>query len=369
MFAFRPTTTRYRLLPIVLKSGLFCWLFPALLLGQPADTLAAPPTHSLLESLVRDEIPQAKLVTDFRKLIREKNKEERLKGTFSYQHGSGEPISWDIQVRTRGNQRKKVCYFPPLKLYFPKSELKARGFDKTYNDYKVVVSCKSVDRYGAFVLKEYLLYKLYGLLTDHSFRVQLLQLRIEDRQGKQKPLETYGFIIENQDELAARISGQLIETRMLSPKIIAPESYDLMALFQFMIGNTDWYAYINHNLKVFKAEGYDRPIVVPYDFDYSGAVNADYATPNGNYPMKSIRERYFLGPCKAEEEYAGILDEFRQKKEAILSTVEDFPYLEAGEKKELLNYLSEFFEIIENPKLTRQLILDHCDKHVKMANR
>lgn len=84
-----------------------------------------------------------------------------------------------------------------------------------------------------------------------------------------------------------------MEPPLLSPKAVEPNFYDQMCLFQFMIGNTDWYAYINHNMKVLAAKVFTVPVLIPYDFDYSGIVHTDYATPNNNYPLQHIKERFF----------------------------------------------------------------------------
>jgi hypothetical protein len=365
VFFFSPGPVRLLAGRLCLLCGLLLWSGSVATLYGQADADARLALPSILDSLQRDSLLELRIVTDFRKLIREKTKEERQSGELYYTDRSGQPVEWDIQVRTRGNQRKKVCFYPPLKIYFPKKELTARGFDRKFNDYKLVLICRTPDRYQDYVLREYLVYKLYNQLTDQSFRVQLARITIEDRKGKRKPLVSYGYLLENEDELAARHGGEVLEPRRLSPAIVDPDAYDRMTLFQFMIGNTDWYAYLNHNLKVLRVAGNDRPILVPYDFDYSGLVGTDYATPNGNYPVEDIRDRYFLGPCKSPEAYLRQLASFREKKADLLRTVSEFSYLNERETNDMRQYLESFFEIIESPELTRRYILDHCDKHVK----
>ncbi len=351
--------------PVGALLALLLWAGPGLPLWSQGDVAAESPGPSILDSLSREDVLDLRIVTNFRKLIREKTKEERLSGQLFYTDRGGQPVEWDIQVRTRGNQRKKVCFYPPLKIYFPKKELKARGFARKFNDYKLVLICRSPDRYQDYVLREYLVYKLYNQLTDQSFRVQLAHITIEDSKGMRKPLESYGYILENEDELAARHGGEILEPRLLSPSIVDQDAYELMTLFQFMIGNADWYAYLNHNLKVLRVAGNDRPVLVPYDFDYSGLVATDYATPNGNYPIEDIRDRYFLGPCKSDEAYLRHLALFKDKKADLLNTVSAFSYLNERETADMRSYLESFFKIIESPALTRRYILDHCDKHVK----
>lgn len=346
----------------------FCLHCSIILVAQNAPSVEDPLTRvGLFETLFQEEIIHLDLTTKFKQLIKRKNKEERYAANLKITDAKGTTQDWEIEVRARGNQRKKICYYPPLKIYFPKKELTARGYHKKYNDYKLVLKCKGGDLYNDFVLKEYLVYKLYSLLTDNSFRVQLVQINITDENDARKPLETYGYIIENEDEMAARLEGKIIEQKILSPKSVEPTLYDRMCLFQFMIGNTDWYAYINHNMKALKIEGSKRPVLVPYDFDYSGIVSTNYATPNNNYPLEDIKDRYYLGMCRPDEVYAQHLAFFKEKKAAILNYTEQLSMLSQIAKDNMHQYLTDFFRIIEHPKMTKEMIINHCGRHVKVA--
>ena len=102
------------------------------------------------------------------------------------------------------------------------------------------------------------------------------------------------FFIESEQEMASRLGGRPVKPRIISPKGMDSTAYDRMCLFQFMIGNTDFGAYTRHNVKVVGFKG-RPPIPVPYDFDYSGLVAADYAIPSTDLPIQNVEERYFLG--------------------------------------------------------------------------
>ena len=63
-----------------------------------------------------------------------------------------------------------------------------------------------------------------------------------------------------------------------------------------MIGNTDWSVPNQHNCKVLSGmniEHSDLGTIVPYDFDYSGLVDADYAVPYEGLALESVRERRY----------------------------------------------------------------------------
>lgn len=321
---------------------------------------------SIFETLLREDLLSLHIKTNMKQLIKEKEEEKKQEAELSYLNKAGAKVVQAIKVRTRGNMRKNICSVPPIKIYFPKDTLEKAGFKRKFNDYKLVFSCQSSSIYENYILKEYLIYKLYNLFTENSYRVQLIHLTIEDTAEKHKTVESYGFIIENDDLLAARLNGELINPKILSPKSITPESYDQMAVFQFMVGNTDWFMYNKHNLKILKQPVVKYIAVIPYDFDYAGIINTNYATPHEKLPIEYVRERFFLGMCRDKGTYEPILQKFRDKKEAVLATCSNLQYLDEKAKKNAINYLEDFFEILDNPKKIRQKIVQHCDQHVKI---
>jgi len=323
-------------------------------------------TKSIFSTWQSKEVLQFHLKTDMKKFVKGKKEEEKQTALLKYVDKNGQEKKHTVKIRARGNMRKDICSFPPIKLYYPEDFLDSMGLNKRYNDYKLVLSCQSKSTYQDYVLKEFLIYKLYNLLTDLSYQVQLIQLTIEDSENKRKTIESYGFIIENNEEMADRLGGTLIKPKILSPRAIIPEHYDRMALFQYMIGNTDWYMYNKHNMKILKREGDSYPIIIPYDFDYSGIINAGYAVPHEKLPIEYVTERFFLGMCRAKGVYTPSLQLFRDKKAAILAACENFDLLDEKARKNTIKYLDDFFDILEDDKKTRRNIIEHCDQHIKI---
>lgn len=254
---------------------------------------------------------------------------------------------------------------PPLKIDFKKGDLRAAGIRGDYDDLKMVVRCKGGDAYEDYVLKEYLTYKLYNSLTDISFRVQLIKLTLEDTEGKQKNIEAYAFLIESIEELAERVNGAIRVNDFLRDKFIHPASYDRMCVFEFMIGNADWHTVKQHNTKIIALRNPKIMVTIPYDFDYSALVETPYATPHTKLPINNLKDRYYLGLCRGENEYDSTFELFRTKKEEILATVEQFELLNERPKKSMLKYLNSFFEILDSPKQYNSQIVNHCGKHIK----
>ncbi len=134
----------------------------------------------------------------------------------------------------------------------------------------------------------------------------------------------------------------------------------VMAIFQYMIGNTDWSVWVQHNIKLLKEDNSDLPIVVPYDFDWSGLVNAPYAVPAEILPIETVKTRLYRGFCKPDAELQPALDEFRQRKDEIYRTCNSVPFLTEKELKKVLQYIDDFFKIIENPKKVKSEFHQKC---------
>ena len=101
-------------------------------------------------------------------------------------------------------------------------------------------------------------------------------------------------------------------------------------------------------------------IVVPFDFDYSGFVYASYAVPHESVPVKSVRERYYMGFCRTEQEFSSALKEFSDSKEEFFRIINDFPYLDLRAKKQSVSYLNEFFKGFDKRNTILYELLSQC---------
>ncbi len=87
-------------------------------------------------------------------------------------------------------------------------------------------------------------------------------------------LKKYGFLIEDEDMMAERLGGEINPLR-LHPDATNQSETGPMAIFQYMIGNTDWSIPNQHNVKMLQGAS-TRPIAIPYDFDWSGFIAPGY---------------------------------------------------------------------------------------------
>jgi len=316
-----------------------------------STTISQTDSLTLFESLYGDSVIEMRIKTNLRQIIKKKAKREKHTGVLTYKDANGVEREWHLKIKARGNMRNKICFLPPLKLDFKKDELRAAGIQGKYDDY---------------VLREYLAYKLYNELTENSFRVQLIKLTLEDIENKQKPIETFAYLIEEIDELAERVNGRVVTAKLFNHTRLHPATYDMMCVFQFMIGNLDWHILRQHNTKLIANTSIQSVVAIPYDFDYAAVVGTPYATPHEKIPVQNIQERYFLGLCREKGQYEPTLQLFRDKKEQLLAVYNNFPLLSEKAKKPVLNYLKDFFDILEKPNSYQSKIINHCDRFIKV---
>jgi hypothetical protein len=312
-----------------------------------------------LKLFEKDDLLEITLKFDISYLRRKKPETEDLEAVLNYISGV-DSITDTVKIRARGNFRKNYCDFPPISLNFKKSTTSGdfSGIDRL----KMVTYCKK--GMDEFIFKEYLIYKLYNILTDQSFRVRLLKINLINTAKKDdKPLTEYGFVIEPVSSLEKRIDSREIENVYLTQKNVDPETMNRMAIFNYMIGNTDWSVPIRHNALMMTQPGSEKPtsaIVVPFDFDFAGLVNTKYAAPFEGIGIETVRERKYLGVCMDDELFLKSLGEFRAHEKDFYTLINDFPYLATRVKKEMLLYLREFYDLLDKKNTILSYLRKDC---------
>jgi len=300
---------------------------------------------------------------DLTTYLRRKPKEEYIKGKITFHPGSADSITRDIRLRTRGVFRHTQCYYAPLELNFRNTGFGYSDLD-SIRKIKMVPQCNPGRESEKYVLIEYLIYKMFSTLTDTSFKVRLLTVKYIDSENRQKPFTQFGFFIEPVKMLAARTNSMEIESRALTQKTVYPHMIDRIAIFNYMIGNFDWAVPNQHNIKTFKPRVFESEYLVtavPYDFDFTGLVDASYAIPDDKITgTTSIRDRIFLGVCRSREVYQQALVEFLEKKDEFYGLINEFPYLDAKQKKKMIYYLDTFYEQCTGKQRIVSVFLNSC---------
>lgn len=318
-----------------------------------ADSLTL---FSLLDQM-KEDVLSVTIKSNFQQLVSRKFNEEYQPATLSFEGPGGQPFSFDIKIKTRGNSRKSICFYPPLKIKFKKSQLQNERL-LPFNQYKLVTQCKVGSTYEEYIMKEYLTYKLMEKIYPYAFKVKMLNITYLDERdnGKVKEKQQLGFLIESEEELAVRYNAHLIDRNKSGFHHLERGPALHMSLFQYMIGNTDWAMPNMHNMKVLKVPQYDKLVPLPYDFDYCGLVDTDYAVVHEAFAIKDVKERLYIGPSCEEGEARALIKEFADKKQDALDCINNFKLLDERERKRMVNYLSSFFEELEDERRMQRIL-------------
>ena len=303
---------------------------------------------SIFDDLEDEPQLKIKLESNFSNLIENKNEDKYQPAVMTYTTSEGEIFQKALRIKARGRFRKKICDFPPLKLKFDKEDLVEEGYAPKYKSLKLVTHCLDSEQERQNVIKEYLAYKMYNQLTPQSFEVKLVEVTYIDPSRDEDPIVRFGFIIENTKEMSDRLRGDEIEEYNMGLSVMDDRDRHVFSMFQFMIGNTDWKTNMMHNIKIVKSDDGKEITMVPYDFDFAGIVNTSYARPNPDYKQVSVTQRVYMDKVKSLDELNEIIRFFKKHKKSMFDMVENMTELDKKNKKEVIQYLKSFYNILGN---------------------
>lgn len=276
--------------------------------------------------------------------------------------GAATPLEVEVQTRGHFRLQRSTCNFPPIRVSVPKSGLKQTVF-AGQRHLKLTVHCQDGrDRYEQSVLLEYLIYRSFNLLTERSFRARLAHVTYLDTAGKRDSLTRYAFFIENDDRMAARLNGKVLDLEHVHDETTERAQMTLVAVFEYFLGNTDWSVWALHNIVLVAPQASPEPFAVPYDFDWSGVIAAPYARPDVRLPIKSVRERLFRGYCRTQEELAPVFRLFNEKKDAIYALYREQEGLDPKVRDDVLKYYDAFYKTINSPRDVDWAFMRNCRK-------
>lgn len=306
-----------------------------------------------------DSIFQMTLSGNIRSLLNDRADDSKYHPlVISYVQQNGTSFSINAQAKTRGHFRKQRenCDYPPLLLRFTKSDtLKASVF-KEQQKLKLVMPCRGDD----YVVHEWLVYKLYNLITPKSFKARLTRVTLDDNKSS-KNKSFYGILLEEEDQMAER-NGEISIDRKLNPQATQQQDFLTMAMFQYMIGNTDWSVQYLQNIKLIAPDSTTIPSTVAYDFDHAGIVDAPYAHPAEELRMTSIRERRYRGYCMHDmQQFDSVIALYNKLRPAIYSIYTNCTLLDARYIKSTTQFLDDFYKTINDPSTFKKEFSYPCD--------
>lgn len=301
----------------------------------------------------------ARLVAPFTQIMRDRpiddddDNSNDPRGTFSLIADDGKVVDFPIRLVTRGNNRRDVCAFTPLRFDFQKDKLAGTVLDGQ-NKIKVVTHCKNNSKeYQQAVIREYLAYRILNLLTDVSFRVRLMRITYVFDDRKDTEEETFAFFLENKDRFGKRVKLQEQHVEHISVESIDRAYLNLTSVFAYLIGNVDYSPVQGrkgkeccHNHALFSADG-ETYWSVPYDFDSTGFVDAPHVELSPNFRQSSIRQRIYRGRCYNNEMLPATLQLFRDRRADIEAIVSEQPELSKRKRNEALRYIDRFYKLLD----------------------
>jgi len=313
------------------------------------------------------EIFEVQIEAPLSTFSRERSDVDYLDGTFSYTDELGESRSFDLKLRARGRYRrqKKTCSFPPIRLNFKTGQVEGTVLDGE-DKLKLVTHCRSRgDRNEQLVLREYMTYRILQILTDKNFRARLLRITYINSERDGESMTKYGFVIEDDDSVGERLGLTVLDRRSLKYEELDAKQTNLVNLFQYLIGNTD-YSMIRgpaddtccHNSVPFSDGNTISPI--PYDFDFSGLVNAPYAEPNPELPIRSVRTRLYRGRCNNSEHLSASIAQIQSHQAEIFALVDEIVGFNRTSRQSVTKYLNGFFKEISNEKTIEKRFVKKC---------
>ena len=250
--------------------------------------------------------------------------------------------AFKVEVRPRGKFRRKRCEIPPLKLKFKKSSLATYNLD-TLNEIKLVLPCADDPASEELILREYIAYRIYESLTPYSVRARLITLEMKSNDGKGASNKMTAMLVEHEEEVAKRLNGTVKQEWGIKAEHMNTDQAALMLCFEYLIGNTDFDISAFRNNLQFVPDGNTKIITIPFDFDFSGLVNAPYATPNSDTGLKNVRDRCLMKSDVPEESLQKALQNIKEHQMEILALCNN-KNMRKKTANEMTNYLDHFFQ-------------------------
>lgn len=342
---------RNNIIPAYLKIVLYSAAFIII-----SNAVLAAKADSLFQS---DDIINIELRSDFSAIqIDRAGNPEYHDGELIYYSESGVPVSLSVRVMARGNFRRDPanCDFPPLFVNFKKNEVSNTLFDNQ-DKIKLVTPCQKEED----VIEEYIIYKMYNLVSDQSMKVRLANILYYDTGSSKELFSKYSFFIEEKEHAAERNNAYEKDVFM-TPYGLNRQNVKNMAVFQYMIGNNEWFITTRHNVIIMQPEDKSvAPFAIPYDFDFAAFVNADYTKPKGVPEDLLKNRRVYKGICLTQDELENTFDLYRRLRPEFESVINNMSLVSKSSRRQMIKYIDRFYVVINSSALIKREFLDVCE--------
>ena len=336
------------------------WLSLLLTLVPPPaawpDTRAAP-------LFLSSEPLDMELSLNLRALCRRPDRRgcEDVMGRVSWSGPDGSVSTLDVRVRPRSGWRlnKLKCNLPLLFLIFDEQQVEGTLFEGQFL-LPMTTHCKSHrDSFQEYVLREYAAYRLYRLFSTRSLNARLLRVTYLDTSRNRTLGPAHAFFTEHFEAMAARNGSEPVRIDWVDPYGLDPLESTTLALFQYMIGNTDWSIVQPQNTVYIKSAA-GRLSPVPFDFDFSGLVNARYAGPPPGLPIRTVRQRLYRGFCYPDLDWGERYRYFLDRQAEVFRTLREIAPYSRDSAEQPLDYISGFYDTLASQEERSRRIEQSC---------
>jgi hypothetical protein len=271
-------------------------------------------------------------------------------------------VAYPITLAPRGIFRKANCDFPPLSVEFTRPPPPGSLFEHQHR-LKLTAFCKRDADFQQKVLLEYSAYRLYNLMTPQSFRARLANIDYLDQSGRPY-ISRAGFFIEDFGDVAKR-NGMV--TAHMGPRVpleqIDPVSGGRFAVFEYRISNYVWSMRAGpegdqccHNGRLMSPTGGGVLTVVPYDFDFSGLVDAPYADPPEGIPINNVRQRNYRGYCAHVAQARAFAAQISPRRAEFLGLFSTVPGLDTRNQARAAAFIQGFFADVDSGRIFKSCV-------------
>jgi hypothetical protein len=102
---------------------------------------------------------------------------------------------------------------------------------------------------------------------------------------------------------------------------------------------------ISKNVKMMSKGG--KLIPVPYDFDFSKMVNAQYANTDFNYNSRILKAKELTEMSKESKDFNNSIELFKRKKSEIIQLVQDFKLINKPDRRRIIELINLFYQELD----------------------
>jgi hypothetical protein len=346
-------------------------LIAVALLVATSDLHAEPNVSPLFNS---EEVLELTMPVNFDDLCRPREAADcdYAPTVFEYRDDNGQLKTLPISIRRRDGWRamEANCQVPTIFVRFDQEQTVGTPFEGqttlalTSHCGKGISSEKQrtrtlPDEFESYVGNEFFGYRLYNLVTDVSLKVRFVRITYADPEDKRRNFTRNGFFAEHFESLAQRFNAELVPESGLDLEILDLVAADEIALFNYMIGNTDWSIPDQDNIFLLRfPDGKQVPVL--FDLDMSGLVNAHYAAPAPELPITSVKQRHFQGFCRPQTQWDALFTKFSGLENEMLRMLIDSPGMGRGDRRASAAFLLDFFDTLASEEERQQKIVANC---------